>query len=523
MLRKIPHAILAGALLLGPAPAAMAYKEVCVDQETAGYVARFIITFLHRDNHNGLDTSSRRDEDEPRAVRSFRFHAHEHRCANLQQAGAKPGDRMVFKIFAEGGNTVTCPGPRGLDRTYEGFYLQPDGRPRGRLTFFEKDGTTLHHRCQFKSGTPRMHSACNATFDGMANTGCGHWRPNLTKTVLHEIIANDSGIGMLGSAIQRGADVNRGLQMNEYPDYTTPLHVAVHQNHPHYAEWLLRSGANPSARDVQGRTPVLTAVLFDRPEILKLLLDAGGSPTAASHNGFFPLYIAARKDNVEVARMLLDAGAARSLNQVRQDTGETALEHAKAQNSRNVLKLLRRLGATESVYEGIVFDILDEDRGLTALRKALYDGASADFPGEGGRTALHVLAERNLINYLSDLLRLVRDNRVQIDAQDEQGRTPLLAAVEANAPDITVAKELLKYSQDPNIADANGNFPLYQAVQNGNDKILRHLVFKRGMDLNQRHSGTGLTPLGLAKELVQQDPETYATIVSILERRRATI
>ena len=518
MLKKLHHTALACALLLAPAPAALAYEKACLDQKAAGYVAAFRVQILRRENRDGLDTHF---IDHPRLEHTGvgRIHAHEHRCFNLADAGVRPGDRLRFLVWAHGGNTARCQ-PHGDYRdTHEGFWLMPDGPPRGALTFSENGGTTLHHRCYRVGGDLRMHSGCNATIDGMANKGCAPWRPDITNTVLHDIVRNDNGLGMLGSAIRRRADVNRSLSYSGYPGHTTPLHVAATENQTRYISHLIEAGATLNPRDRDGATPVLKAVVGGNREALEALLAAGASATYANHDGAFPLYIAARTNNVEFAKMLLEAGAGRNLNAQNAANGKSSLEIAKESGSRDVVALLRGLGAREKVYDGIIFDIVTEDRGLSALNSAVTRGANVNYAGENGRTPLHVIAERDLDRYLSGLMKNA-SGRLDFDAQDERGRTPLLAAVEANSPRSKVLRSLMGRA-NPNLADNAGNFPLYSAVQAGRRDIVQLMILNRRVDLNARHTQTGLTSLGQAKELAASGGGDYNTIVSLLERRGA--
>src|SRR5262245_57120367 len=72
---------------------------------------------------------------------------------------------------------------------------------------------------------------------------------------------------------------------------------------------LIEMGANPDARDQDGRTPLFSAVLGGSIGLAGLLLEAGCEVDAADHEGFTPLHFAAQEYLPEMARLLAAKGA----------------------------------------------------------------------------------------------------------------------------------------------------------------------------------------------------------------------
>ena len=90
----------------------------------------------------------------------------------------------------------------------------------------------------------------------------------------------------------------------------------------------IQSGANPKARDKNGRTPLHWAVRYNKnPAVIAVLLDAGADPKARDKYGQTPLHWAAEyNDNPAVIAVLLDAGA----NPRARDTdGETPWDYVR--------------------------------------------------------------------------------------------------------------------------------------------------------------------------------------------------
>jgi ankyrin repeat protein len=72
---------------------------------------------------------------------------------------------------------------------------------------------------------------------------------------------------------------------------------------------LLRLGADPNARDEQGRTPLFSAVLGGAVGLVGLLLESGADPNARDQDGWTALHFAAQEHLPEMARLLMARGA----------------------------------------------------------------------------------------------------------------------------------------------------------------------------------------------------------------------
>lgn len=86
----------------------------------------------------------------------------------------------------------------------------------------------------------------------------------------------------------------------------TPLMIAVRQGSD-FVGTLLKKGADPNARDWQGKTPLVQAVMMDFQEVVTTLLDHGADPTLADSRGRGPLYWACRRGSVEMFDSVLSA------------------------------------------------------------------------------------------------------------------------------------------------------------------------------------------------------------------------
>jgi hypothetical protein len=90
------------------------------------------------------------------------------------------------------------------------------------------------------------------------------------------------------------------------PTLGTPLHQAARRGYVSVAEALLEQGATIDARDAKGETPLRRAVNCRQLEVVRLLVRRGADPHAADRRGVTPLDVAGA---AEMKQALADAGA----------------------------------------------------------------------------------------------------------------------------------------------------------------------------------------------------------------------
>lgn len=107
---------------------------------------------------------------------------------------------------------------------------------------------------------------------------------------------------------------------------------------------LLAAGADPDARDEDGRPPLVSAVLGGSIGLVGLLLEAGADVNARDPRGFAPLHFAAEEQLPEMTRLLVAKGADPNLQD---EDGTTPLGRAvfSERGEHEVARILVQAGA----------------------------------------------------------------------------------------------------------------------------------------------------------------------------------
>lgn len=264
------------------------------------------------------------------------------------------------------------------------------------------------------------------------------------------------------STIDAGSMIARGLELG--PDervQVTPLLAAAAVGNAAIVEVLLDAGVDAGASCEPGRTPLLTASMLGHGPAAALLIEAGADLDERGEHGINALLVAVQHQHHDIARALLAAGAAVDADD---DDGRTPVLAAVGLADLELLALLADANAD--------LDRADR-RGMTPLLVAVYEladrelsaalierGADVDRTDDYGHTPVQAAVERGS----RELIDLLADAGADLDRADKRGITPLRSAIEL--PDTALAEFLI--ARGASVVDApdeDGRPPLVAAVE----------------------------------------------------------
>lgn len=298
-------------------------------------------------------------------------------------------------------------------------------------------------------------------------------------------------VAVIRVLLAAGADARRRDHTDD-----TALHAAATSGNAEIITMLLAAGGDPNITDrILRRTPMHLAATYDRLDAVHLLTAAGADLDVRDYQGRTPLWTAASRGHAAVVEVLLVAGADPD---ARDDAGLSPF-----------LVTLAKSEAAAWLFVELTRDI---DRGFAAAiwsghadvaRRLAARGADVNALDQHGRPAVAGAAQHPgtdmLVWFIAngvdlgrhgaaalhqasasgrpDIVRLLLDVNVPVNARDDAGATALLRA--AGAGQREVVRLLLARGTERNPRDRNGrDAEAYMAVAVG---MIAALIERRGM------------------------------------------
>jgi ankyrin repeat protein len=262
---------------------------------------------------------------------------------------------------------------------------------------------------------------------------------------------------------------------------STPLLVAVSQDHLDAAKLLLARGANANSANRYRVTPLYVATLHGNTELMTALLAAKADPNAAAPSGETMLMTAARTGLVKAMQLLISAGA--RVDAREPAFNQTALMLAARGNSADAVAFLLDNGADinarTTVGENPPFVPPCKgtgcgSEGVGINRGGLPDRGRRD-AAKGGMTSLLYAAREGADAATAVLIK----RGANLDLAEANGMTPLLMALLNNQ--LGPARQLIDAGANVNADDFYGRTPLWAAVE------------YRNLDMNTRSEDSTTT------------------------------
>ncbi|MHA7877473.1 MAG: ankyrin repeat domain-containing protein [Bacteroidota bacterium] len=260
-------------------------------------------------------------------------------------------------------------------------------------------------------------------------------------TPLH-LAAQDGRDGVISKLLYRGADVNA-----QNSDGLTPLHIAVMHGQNNTINLLVNRDADVNVQDSTGQTPLHIAANRDQHETIQLLLSCDRSPDARDdwwaplhlddNHGKTPLHLVIEHGNDNTAIGLLSYPRA-NVNVQKKKDRKSLFHTASKKGTTNVIYLLHAREAFINVKDKNGYTplhIADKCCKNNARELLTRCGAMINPPSKykPGNTPLHTFAKKGKVKEVKWILSRVVAVALEVNVQNDKGKTPLDLAISAHA------------------------------------------------------------------------------------------
>ncbi len=301
------------------------------------------------------------------------------------------------------------------------------------------------------------------------------------------------------------------------------LFEACKHGHRDVAVILLDRGANATYRDAGGMTALHQASFAGYLEITRLLIQEGADINTPDEQGRSPLCLAAEAGNAAIIKLFVQMGA--YIDSI-DDSGRTALDQAAENGHSEALRYLIHHGARTNSsgfsdsrtgrdsrppremsplqiscklgFEPNVAVLLDEDAGpdktaglrrtpLSLACEGGHDGivkrlldtgrVNVNAEDDNGRTPLSFAAQRGHAEVVKLLLA---EPRISLEARDRGGRTALSYAAEAGPKPATLLLLQSLHTAALSVMDGEGKSPVDYAKKHGAFQCVLQTMVENG-------------------------------------------
>lgn len=324
----------------------------------------------------------------------------------------------------------------------------------------------------------------------------------------------ENGVNIL---LKAGADYNS----NSDRDTRTPIMIAAEKGYLHAVQFLLEKGVPVNGIDHYQQTLLRYAAEGDEDgktskiKMVEFLLRKGADPNENCAAG---LRNASRRGDVQIVQALLKYGVKVNQPTVCWSSLGIAVSHRKTA----VAKILIEAGADIDIFylnDGNFLTIAARNNDLETIRLLIEKGALINAKDFNGRTALFFGILSNSNPELIKILLKAGANPNVIVQGDSNGYCLTMLMLVASPNKLGILKLLLENGANTNLACANGNTVLLNAIKEQYPEVVKVLI-EYGANPNGELIDKAMN---LAKSVYKEDSsqgKKVSEIIKIIEEAR---
>ena len=334
-----------------------------------------------------------------------------------------------------------------------------------------------------KDGTNALLRACttgqsdSVIFLLEAKADVNSAKPN-GNTCLHEAINGKCNGESVHKIIQQGVNVNF---LNSTRENVTALILACYEAQAVSVNLFLENGADPNISSADSSTSLHAAVYGHcTTETLQEIIAHKAHLNAQNIDGNTALWLACSKRQQDCVKILLEAGSSPS---IARNDGSTSLHAAVNGNcSKHIILAILDHGADVNATNtknqtALMLAAITKNKG--AVNALLNAGADPNIGDDDGNTCLYNAVRKHCNK---DVLQAIISHGADVNATNNSKDTALMEACWMGNED--AINVLLQAAADTNIASANGNTCLFDAVRKGCSKKVLEAIISHGADVN---------------------------------------
>ena len=253
-----------------------------------------------------------------------------------------------------------------------------------------------------------------------------------------------------------------------------------------------------ASQDHADEPPLLAAAILRQDAIVDRLLAKGADPAGLASDGRALYWLIAQGNQAGLDRLL--RGGAR-LDDPRLPLAPAPYALINAAAGSGDIALARRVAQATGqgldracLPDGGEFRLLDGPGYFAGLQQLGFNGGSADAARRWDGVLAALLQGRELIvarrDTAVDVLRRLKAGGTDLQAPQEDGETPLNAAIRLGRKDL--ADALLAAGADPDAPDLQGRSPAWTALETGQPEMLARCRAQGALHASRRAAGPGL-------------------------------